>query len=393
VSRRIGAAKLIMATMAATTAQRSAVAADWSQTLDATANAAYVTNPDSVPGSSMADHLTQLIADGNTAMQTELGQLTITPHVSMLRYARDTNLDIDTGSIAVSYVEKLERGQWNVSGQASTDSTLTSELGTTGIADVNFRHYQDNASLGYQYLSSERLAWLVQGSWLSARYNADAERYGLTSYDYGSAQLGPDWSFSERLDGSLILGADRINAQFAPTEKDYSASLELKRSLSERYAWRASLGASRVEAGTGAVGSSSLFELGATWQGERVQWDVSAKRAVQPIGFALLAREDSATLSIVVGTSLHSTLNFSANVIRSYPVTAIFNVAPGVSFGLPIYSGAAWGQASAEWRYQLSPNWTLSALYSQGRARNDNIPQWADTNQVRLGIVWQSDRL
>jgi hypothetical protein len=393
VSRRAGAAKLIMATMVATTAQRSTLGADWSQTLDAAANAAYVTNPALTPDSSMADHSTQITADANTTMQTELGQLTVTPHISSVRYARDTNLDFDTGGVAVSYVEKLERGQWNVGGQATTDSTTTSELGTTGIADVNFRRYQDSASLGYQHLSTERLSWLVQGSWLSGRYNADAELYGLTSYAYGSVQLGPQWSFSERLQGSLTLGADNIKAQLLPGEKDYSASLALKRSLSERYAWRASIGASRVEAGNGVSGTSSLFELGATWQGERIQWDASVKRAVQPIGFGLLARQDSATLSIVAATSEHSTLTFSSNALRSYPVTAIFNIAPGLSVGVPVYSGASWVQASAEWQHHFSPNWALSVAYSQARARNENVPQWADTNQARLGVVWQSGRL
>jgi hypothetical protein len=393
VSRRSGSVKLIMATMVAMTAGRSAPGADWSETLEAVANAAYDTNPQLLPGSHMSDQSAQLAADGSTTMQTELGQLTVTPRLSIVRYARETNLDIDTGNVNVSYVEKLERGQWNIGGQATTDSTVTSELGTTGITSVNFRHYQDNATLGYQYLSTERLSWQVQGSWQTARYNADAQHSGLTNYDYGSVQVGPTWTFSERVQGSLILGADRINPQFAPTEKDYSANLQLNRSLSERYAWRASIGGTRVESGSGPSGSSSLFETGVTWRGERIQWDVSVKRSVLPIGLGLLARQDAAALSVLASTTEHSTLNLSFNAIRSYPVTAVFNIAPGISLGFPVYSGASWGQATAEWQYHFSPNWALSAAYMQARARNENAPEWANRKQARLGIVWQSGRL
>ena len=393
MSGRAGATQLIMATILAMAANRSSPAADWSETLDANINTAYDINPQLLPGSRMTDQSAQVIADGNTTMQTELGQLVVTPRLSAVRYLRDTNLDVDTGSLNASYVERLERGQWNVAGQTLTDSTVTSELGTTGITNVNFRHYLDSVSAGYQYSETERLGWQLAGSWQNTRYNAEAQHYGLTDYDYDSVQLGPAWSFSELLVGSLSLGADRITSQFAPTEKDYSARLQLKRSLSERYAWRASIGGTRVESGSGASGSSSLFEMGATRQGERVQWDLSVKRSVLPIGLGLLAREDAAALTAAASTSERSTISISFNAIRSYPVTAIFNIAPGISLGLPVYSGASWGQATAEWQYHFSPNWAMSVAYSQSRARTDNVPQWANGNQARLGIVWQSSRL
>jgi hypothetical protein len=114
---------------------------------------------------------------------------------------------------------------------------------------------------------------------------------------------------------------------------------------------------------------------------------------VLPIGFGLLARQDVAALSVVASTTEHSTLSFSSNGIRSDPVSTVLNLAPGVSIGFPVYGGASWVQASAEWQYHFSPHWALSAAYTQARARNNNVPQWANTNQARLGIVWQSGRL
>jgi hypothetical protein len=384
VTRRIGIAQFIMLTAIAMARGGGSPAADWSETLEASASAAAVTNPQLQPGSNLADQSALLTVDGSTTRRTERGQLSVTPRFSITRYRRETGLDIDTGSIDFTSLEKLERGQWTFAGQALTDSTVTSELGLTGITNVNRRHDLGSVSTGYQYFSTERLAWQLQGTWAVTRYS-DAARFGLTDYRYGSVQFGPTWSFSERLQGSLNIQTDRVNSQSRTTQRDYSVNMQLKRNLSERYAWRATVGATRVvDSGSAGSGTSSLLELGASRQGERIQWDVSVKRSIAPIGLGLLAREDQAALGIVAGTSERSTLNLSFNVIRADPV---------IFFRYLVYSGASWEQLSAEWKYNFSPNWSVSAAYLQARARSGNLQEWANGNQARLAILWQSGRL
>jgi hypothetical protein len=367
---------------------------DWSETLEANVNAGYDTNPALLPGSNVADRSTRLALDSTTQMATEVSQLTVTPHLAVIRYDREKNLDITTGSLALALQDRSERGQLNASGLAQTDGTVTSELGQTGITNVNFRHDGYNASLGYQYLLTERLSWSLQGFGQVTRYNSDAQRYGLTSYNYGGIQLGPTWSFSERLQGLLNFETDQVSPKGGAKEKDYSVTAQLKRSFSEKYSWRASAGATRVDVpGAPGTPTNAVFEVGATRQGERVQWDLSAKRAVLPIGLGLLAREDVAALSVAITLSERSTLNLSCNAIRTDPVSQTFYFAPGISFNYQVYSGASWGQASAEWQYHFSPQWALSAVYLRARSRNYSIPEWANGNQARLGIVWQSGRL
>ena len=381
------------ATIVTLGAGRAALAADWSETLDASATLAYDTNPALLPGSRIADRSAQLAVDANTQMATEVSQLTLTPRFAVIRYAEERNLDITTGSLALAFQDKGERGQWTASGLAQTDSTVTSELGETGISNVNFRHDGYSASLGYQYLATERLSWSLQGFGQITRYNGQAERYGLTSYNWGGIQLGPTWSFSDRLQGSLNLEADEVSPRNGTHERDASASVQLKRNLTEQYSWRASAGATRVEIpGNPGAPTSGVFELGATRQGERVQWDLSVKRAVLPIGLGLLAREDVAALSAAVTLTERSTLNLACNAIRTDPVSLTYYLAPQISFRYQVYSGAAWGQASAEWQYHFSPRWALSAMYLRARARNYDVTDWANGNQARLSIVWQSGR-
>jgi hypothetical protein len=380
------------ATILAMAAARASSGAEWSETLDVNANAAYDTNPQLLPGSSVADRSAQLAVDGNTSIQTERSQLTVIPRLSVIRYARESDLDIVTGSLNLNYVETLERGQWSFSALALTDSTVTSELGQSGVTNINRRHDAYTLSAGYQHAITERLSWQLQSSWQSTHYS-DALQFGLTDYEYASVQLGPTWAFNERLQGSLTLGADEISPQTGPLQRDYSASLQLKRALSEQYSWRASAGEVRVDTEQASAATSSLFELGASRQGERVQWDVSARRQLLPIGLGLLARQDSATLSIAASTSERGTLTLSLNAIRSDPVTFFRQLTPEITIGFLAYSGASWGQATAQWSYQLAPRCAFTVAYSQARARNNIVPVWADGNQARLGIVWQSERL
>jgi hypothetical protein len=373
---------------------RTSPAADWSQTLEAGLNTAYDTNPQLQPGSHVTDESAQLTVDGNSTTQGEISQLNVTPRFSIIRYAHETSLDIETGSIDLAYQSKLERGQWSFTGEALTDSTVTSELGSTGITDINRRHYAYTASLGYQYALSERLGWTMQGSWQDTRYS-DAWRFGLTDYQYGSLQFGPTWNLTDRLVGSLILETDQIDPQTGTRQEDYSASLQVKRTMNEKYAWRISGGATWVNSGTGpySKSTSEVFEVGATRLGEFVQWDVSVRRAVLPIGLGLLARQEQASLTMSASTSEHSTLNLTVSALRTDPVSLFVYINPEISLNYLVYGGASFGFASAEWRYNLSPRWSVAAAYVESRARNNTIGGWADGNQARLSIVWQSARL
>jgi len=366
---------------------RAAEAADWSNSLDAAATAAYVTNPRMLAGVNTADESAQVTLDGVSTAQTERGQLTITPRFSAIRYLHETDLDLETGSLDLTYLEKLERGQWSFEATGVTDSTVTSELGTTGVTYVNLRHTQGSVSLGYQFFSTERLSWQLQGSGQITRYN-EAAAFGLTNYDYASAQFGPLWNFSERVVGSLMIEADRLDPQTGTRQNDYSAYAQLQRNFSEQYAWRVSVGGSRTEYG-GVDGSSASqtttrYGLGATRNGERVQWDLSLNRAVLPIGIGLLAPETVLAFVMTASITERSKLNLTANGIRT----------DAVHIGEhEFYSGATWGQVGAEWKYQFSMHWSLSAAYSQGRSRIYPSPDWANGGQARLGIAWSSGRL
>ena len=383
MTRTARAAQLIMLTSLAAASSRETPAADWSGKLDASMSLAYVTNPEWIPGSNVGDEFAQLSVGGVTTAESELGQLSVTPRFTSTRYDHDTALDIDAGSLDLAYQRKLERGSWAFEGQTLTDSTITSELGTTGLTETNRRHYANTLSLNYQYLATERLTCQVQGAWQGTRYT-DALRFGLTDYTYGSALVSATWSFSDRMQGSLALSANRLAPDVGFRQDSDSVTLQLARSITEQYSWRASVGATHVDAGSAGTSTDSVFEAVASRQTERVHWDLSVKRAVLPIGLGFLAPQTSVTLGVTVATTERSVLNLSVAGLRT----------DEVKFGgLVFFSGTTWAQGSLEWRYNFAQNWTVSGTYQQGRSRDLEHSTWANGGQARLGIVWQSGRL
>lgn len=383
MSRDGGLILMVMLATLANGRSREAIAADWSNTLESSATAAYLTNPQLTPGGSQPDRLAQLSVDGSSTMSTDLAQLALTPRFSLSRYDQEKNLNANTGSFELSYQQKLERGQWTLDGQALTDSTITSELGQTGVTDINRHHYLYSTSVAYVFKDTEQLSWQVQGAWQDTRYS-DALKYGLTDFRYITGQFGPTWAFSETLIGTLNIEADELTPSIGIKQDVYSVSLQAKHSLTEHYTWRLSAGTTRVDAGAGGSGRSETFEVGITRLGQRVTWDLDIKRAVLPIGFGLLARQDTAALGVVGSTSEHSALSFSVNAIRSKPV---------FFYQFLLYSGATYEQLNLEWRYQLSPHWTVSCAYVRARQDTGTIALWGLSNQGRLGVQWQSLRL
>ena len=388
MSCRTGAVPFTMLMITAMAAGRSSEAADWSGTVQAAAGAAYVTNPRMLPGADNSDETGELLVDGSAMRATERSQLTVTPQVRLTRYNHDTDLDTDEGRLGIAFQEKLERGDWTFDGLGLTDSTVTSERGTTGITYVNRRHTSGSADFGYERFSTERLSWQFQVGAQITRYS-DAAQFGLVDYDYGSVQFGPNWSFTERVQGSLTLEANRLNPDGGARQNNYVISARLRRFFSEHYAWHVSIGGTRVDYGStstspAASNTTAQYEIGGTYKGERLTWELSARRAVLPIGIGLLAPQTIATLTIAANTSEHSIVTLSLNGIRT---DAVF-VGP-----VEVHNSDTFGQASLEWRYRFTPHWTLSAVYEQARSRAGGIEEWANGRQARLSVVWDSGRL
>ena len=362
-------------------AVHGARAADWDARTTASVAAGWASNPALRPGLSEGDRLAALSLSATALARTETSQFSMSPKFSAVRYDLERALDTNTGSFELHYSRTGERGNWTAAAQALVDSTLTSELGLSGISSINRRHESLLLSGGNESMLTPALSAFVNAAWTANRY-IDAAGTGLNDYRYFSVNAGPSLTFSERLRGFLVLGADRTLPAAGRAQSARSASLRLGGTWSERTSWSLLAGATRVETGTGST-LGSIAEASASSGRERLHWTVSLRHDVSPIGYGLLARNDRASASALFNLGERSNVNLYVNLIRSAPLQR---------GGVSAFDGADYAQLGGEWRWRLFRSLDVSASASQVRSRSGHPAIWANGSQVRLGVTWQSRR-
>ncbi len=356
--------------------------ADQQHSLTANLASGWVNNPALVRGGAPDDLLAVLTLSGRLAARRERDTLSLTPRFTATRYEGGRSLDTNTGSLELAYGRSGERGSWNLSAQGLVDSTLTSELGQSGVSDVNRRHEVLTAGGGYEWNHSERAAWRASGAWTSHHY-ADAAGTGLNDYRHVAASLGPTWSLRETTQASLVLGAERTLPRKGSDQSAFSASLRLAGSWNELAAWTVQAGGTRADA-PGGKSNGALVALSVSSGGERLRFGADLRRDISPIGYGLLARKDRAGITLNASVTQASSLNLNVGYIRSAALRRA---------QLTLFEGAQYLQLGGEWRQRLSDRLDLTVSYSHVRAQGGRLPDWAMSNQARIGITWQSRRL
>jgi len=134
---------LPLAAVTAMLASTSALAAEWTFSPAAEINAQSQQNPGLSPAE---DQQHEMSNGGGTSLslgvqrRTERTTFSLQPSVHALRFADDNNLDRDEEHVDLGYGWLGEKVSWNAAGNATRDTTLTSELGTTGLTQGNLRH-------------------------------------------------------------------------------------------------------------------------------------------------------------------------------------------------------------------------------------------------------------
>jgi hypothetical protein len=357
-------------------------AADWSHAVSASLGAAAVSNPGLSPGADAWDRSAFMELSETTLARTERLTFSLTPQLLATRFEQNRSLNSDSGSALAGLAWSFERGRWNLDAQGTADTTLTSELGLTGITTANRRHEAFSVTNGFSHSSSERLSWNGTVGWSTTRY-VDARDLGLTNYRNVSLQLGPAWSLTPTLSGTLTVSANLLNSAKASPETSYSASAGLGSSVSERISWQTSVGATRLQS-QGRPSTSEVYSLSVSLQGDPLSWSANASRAVTPIGFGSFSLSDQLRLAANAGVSEYSSLAASLSLVRSSPVG---------SQQISTYSGATWVQFGADWQWKFARQWSASAAVSRAWSRAARNGPWANSSQVHLNLLWGSDRL
>jgi len=302
-----------------------------------------------------------------------------TVRADLRRYAEEKGLDRDEARLDLTLQQTGERVSWQGSASVAHDTTLTSELGTTGLSQVNLRHEAVDLSLGPTWQVTERVSTGATLFWEESRYPGTS-RDDLVDYRYQTASVNVAYGFTEKALVSLVASAGALDADRANIRtRSNSIVLQARYRWSPKWTLTAFAGPSWVRSKRSSE-SGTRYNVELTrQQSERTVVSLLASSSVAPTGRGYLSQRDD--ISVRLGRALgeHLDAAFSYSMIHSRDLVPIL----GYSFNDVRYARA---EASISWR--LAERWStvLGAGLSEQQYRA--IGASASNFDARLAIAW-----
>jgi hypothetical protein len=250
---------------------------------------------------------------------TETGELDIHPQLELQRFTRDTALDADSGSLQLSASHHEEL--WSVGSNVgyAQESTLITELASTGIIDASSRQDALTADVNATRKLSALQSFTADVSYSDISYPGGLPA-GLVGYEYYSGSLSYAYSYSQRSTFSLVaFGGDMQNEQDLHLT-DVGARLQWVYAVTSLLTMTASAGAGRADL-QGSANSGPVWSFSLVRRAEREgKWSFSVERDVEPDGRGLLINHEEADLSLTRGVAPHLFLIVKATAIRDSDV-------------------------------------------------------------------------
>jgi hypothetical protein len=352
----------------------AADASEWLMTPTARVVSEYTDNPRFFVDGGTSTAGAALEASASLRRKTERSDLSLSPRLRSARYEDDETLDSDDQYLDGQYTFITERSQWTASTNFTRDTTLTSELGATGIVQANRRHESLTVSAGPSLQLTQRVAVGAQAYWLDSHY-VDAQATGLVDYEYRAGSLFANVAADE-ISTVTLTGQHselRVDGQESRTR---SSSVSLGWRYRPLALWTLDLSAGPAFVETDfADDSGMIFDANLRRQGERWNAGLRVGRDLSPTGRGVLTQRDQLALT----ADRRLTERLSASVLARW----IRNQDLGISF-LEVEYGRL--DLSLSWR--LAEHWHLALTAGAASQRPETRSQSAENYRTSLSIVW-----
>ena len=324
------------------------------------------------------------VASFGIQRRTERSTFVVQPMVRGYRYDDDNNLDRDEQNLALSYEWQGEEVSWRTTANAARDTTLTSELGNTGLTQGNQRHEAYQVSIQPTWNLTER--WQLQGSVGSQEDRYPNHSFGLEDYRYSTVLLSTAYALSEKLALSFYGTGGRLDSEGQGSNStDTSANIQVQYTWSPLTAISASVGPSWVKTEVGRE-QGLRYRLAASRALEKGAVSFSMGRRQSPSGRALLTQLDEASLNY----ALQITERLSATAAATYTKRRNVLRVAGIDLERVRYARTDLGLT---WR--MASNWKLGFNVGAGLQQigsaffNDELT--GRGYDARLGLSWNGD--
>ena len=300
-------------------------------------------------------------------------------YASAVRYVRFAEFNYNDVTVNTQADKSFETSQYSLSGVYVRDTTLVSELGSTGLTQVNRPHEHIAFTLSPAASISER--WNLSGdiSWSNDRY-LEASNDGLVDYDYASADIQSGSRITERSTLAVALSYGRIMVpSLRSNTNQFAANLVWQSVLSEAWSARMAVGPLRVE-------SKYLRDNGLGYSGSITRksptgsLEFAASRQATPNGRGLLTKRDTLSLSLRQEFSERLAVTVAVQRIETRDFIST------IGFQL---NGLRYVDASASLSWRITPTLTGSATVGGSTQTFDANDLRAHGYRASVGLTWQ----
>jgi hypothetical protein len=358
----------------------AAHAAVWNQSAQVSLHAGYDDNVRLSLAASSAAYYGSGDTSLHIAFENETLSWTLDPRCVVTRYNQYRELNRTEIYTASSLQYKRETGSSSLAFNWTRDTTLTSEPGSTGLANVNKPHQAVSLTL----LNEQQWTELFdsQGTLFvtSNHYYDNAELLGLVNYNYGTAQfsMGYTPTLRSRLSLDASMGKLQVPEHSLYEKTDQSAMLTYNVSFAERWQGKISAGPSKVKSGQSSE-SGTVYEIDINRKSETSQLQLKFGRDIEPTGQGVLTRRQQITLT----ASRDITERLSASVSSSLIKNDSLLLSNDLNFYGVRYTDTG---ISMGWKWTSTLGLSLNAGHAEQRLQNSD--RTAARNYASLSLSW-----
>jgi hypothetical protein len=344
-----------------------------------------------------------LRAAARALRSTEANSLVLSAGLSLNEFADNSDLSNTTALIAADWSRQTPRGQFRLNQSLTTQSTLTSEVATTGFTDVNRQQYRINIQPGWSYRLDEYSSLNLGASYEDVFYD-DVEDTSLNNFRSGSLSLSIGRRLSERFALNLSSSYGLFQSQGDENDtENLSVQLGAEYQLSETFNVSALAGLRRTTAAfVDAQGRRVTEDSSGTTYSLTAQKQFAEGAALR----ALAAREltPSGASEVLDTTRLQLGYSYPVNerLRLSLASQAYRNRQPGEQGRRPFTrQGGAQGSgpsngidrdyadAKMGLSYQLFPTLSVNLDYTFRWQQNTDESGSASSNRLGLSLSWR----
>ncbi len=339
-------------------------------------------NHDSVVGMILAGTI-------KAGQRTETSNINLKGGATLKKYSGEDNVNTNDFDLGVDVTHRTERDKFTLTAAVKLDSTLTSEIQSSGLMQRRKRRIKKNFALSWTRSLSERTSLKLGYSHTDTDYK-NAKNTGLSNYTYQSIDATFAYSLnmktivSSMLTSSLYKGSNRTKTE----TQDLGISLGIKHNFSETFSIGAGAGVrySETEYRTYQVDDHNtdtglLLNANVQRTFERMMVSGLFSRNVLPSGSGALLITDKLSVEADYRVDERLNLNLVSAAYRNSSADEDNETYDRIYYSI---------QPKIRWK--LARRWLIEGSYRYRYQRYDASDLTADSNAIFLSAkyIWPS---